>query len=227
MKTNSGRENFVCEYLLRTYQPSSVILYGSRAISEATPHSDWDLYLLIAGHQGQILESLAGESLDITFVGRDVEAVSIPDEFDNTLISGRLLFDKEGLGKRLLAKAQAIYQGGRNLSPEDLIARKYYLEKLVGRMKDHQANPAIFFMRSGHLYREAIRSWYEVLHNRWQVFLSQAVREIGETDKDFYNLLATIHGPNPVGEKICAASLIITKLFEKDRRTETLCLTIS
>ncbi len=226
MNTANVSIDRILEHIVNLYHPLAVILYGSRAVGDNTPHSDWDLYLIVDQKKdslfGQQIAMFLDQSLDIVFVTHEVDALDIVVEFDNTLVSARVVFDPHGIGKSLLDRASKTYLSGRNLCQKDIVARREYLTKLQGRLEDHKGNPALFFMRSSQFYREAIRAWYEILHNRWQSFLSQALKEIKSADPDFHSLLETIHNSGFSETKLVATRSILEHLFQNRNTTGSL-----
>lgn len=150
------REEFVGVHDCHT-----VILYGSRAIGDATPESDWDVAGVRArGEMFRVSRPWRGTFLD-AFVYADAE-VSEPNEDLLKLRGGRLLEDANGFGARLLARLDAFYESGPPLRPAwHWEMQRVWFAKTLARIRRDDVEARL---RRGWLVMEALENYFCFRH---------------------------------------------------------------
>ena len=98
----------ILRYIQETYAPAALFVYGSRADGSAGPDSDFDALALTAdGPARHDVSFVGGVQLDLFLH----PAASFRGDFDPAeflrLLDGRLVWDRDGTGKALLAKLAA------------------------------------------------------------------------------------------------------------------------
>ena len=93
----------------------AVILVGSGARRALTRHSDVDLIALVKGQdEGEEIIRIADRFIDIRYRSHEVveEELSLAPRLPPLLRKGRVLFEYEGVGTKLLEKAQQLFRQG-------------------------------------------------------------------------------------------------------------------
>jgi len=199
------------------YNPTAILLHGSRAVGMEREHSDWDIILIVEkdglGKNGRI--EIEGQDVELKFHVLPDGDFSVLNIFDIYLQFAKVLWEEGSVGTDLLEKAKAEYAKGPNLTDEELRKWKQFFEHKIAGMKDDVESLHMFFKHVNVLHNNAIRFWYEILHNQFSKPYYMAIPEIQEKDPGFKKLLDVLIS-NEVSntEKIEAGEGVLKSLFK-------------
>ncbi|TSC61047.1 MAG: hypothetical protein G01um1014107_137 [Parcubacteria group bacterium Gr01-1014_107] len=213
-----SKERAIVEYLKNKYQPSAILLHGSRAVSRARANSDWDIIMIFdrENKEKKHREQIAGESIEWKAFKLPIESEDIIETFDLYLQFAKVLWEKDKVGASLLQKAAEEYSKGPNLSEDSIQGEKEFFEHKILSMKDDEEMSYMFFRHLCVLFNLASRLWFEVLHNEYPKPYYLAFPIIKEKDSTYHNqlmiLCSNIYSND---EKIASAEWISKRLFSK------------
>lgn len=179
--------------LLDTYDPLAIILHGSYAREDNLPESDIDIYIVVESvneASKKRIREFEGHILDLDFLTKEeVISPSINERFGYNLSDGKVLFDTDDIAKTLVENALALYSKGRNLTEDEIEARKYFYTRSLGRLRDSVDSPVSFEVRFGDLYGKLPRYWCELKQDTWGKSIRSTVKEMQEKDIFYLNKL--------------------------------------
>lgn len=139
MKTNSLVTDPFLEdaimTLVQEHKCHTVILYGSRARGDATPHSDYDLMgVRKTGKKSRLAEERKGKFLDaFIFPEKDLAKVT---EQHFYMREAQVLFEKEDFGSKFIQRLQrALKKPLKYLADDEIKARKIWSKKMLKRIE--------------------------------------------------------------------------------------------
>jgi len=101
----------ILSYIIDTYSPDSVIVYGSFADGSSDEDSDFDALVIADGEPRHDRSTVAGTMLDVFICPpRAFEAEFDPDEFVQ-ILDGQIVLDKSGTAARLMDAVRAYVSG--------------------------------------------------------------------------------------------------------------------
>jgi predicted nucleotidyltransferase len=201
---NNGRGDCVSEMnesslvaLLQTrFSAHTILLYGSRARGDATPHSDWDVVCVgnvaKTEHRGWWEE---GAFLDV-FVYAELPTESLePDHLG--LLGGRILVDERGLAEPFLRKLAEYHARGPAPMPEHHRQMLHtWVTKTVERARrglQDEADLEAHFRRYW-LLKDLLEMSYQ-LRGRWFPGPKVALTSLKDEDPALWQLFARALAP--------------------------------
>jgi hypothetical protein len=171
------------DVLRERYGCHTAILYGSRAIGDPKPTSDFD----IAGFAATAsVERIAGKwrtSYVDAFIYPESRLES-PDQDLLSLCSGLVLFERDGAGQRLLDQLQQLQlKGPAALSENEAIVRRRWAWKMLERAETEDAEGN--FRRAWLL--TALLEDYFALRNMWYQGPKKSLAYLRSEASDVYN----------------------------------------
>lgn len=202
----------ITQFLLKEYNPTVIVLGGSRARGEEQNRSDWDIFLFGSQKQPSQFLEFEGQTLDLTFhewpQPKDyIFKIPFGPVWPNTV-----LYDaSEGEFAQVLKKTLAVYnQGPRNAYPEGCAQRLTKLKRWKHKMEVYVKREEVQFYYVGYVYELALRVWFEQ-QNLWPLTPVKAIPYIQERDTEFYQHLQSLIHRSP-SDKVKAVEGIIEKI---------------
>lgn len=124
----------ILQYITDTYDPVSIIVYGSYADGTNTPHSDFDALVISRSHR-QFHDSarVAGVPLDVFVYPQQYFAHGYdPDEF-LPVMDGIIVLDSEGNGTALKDRVATHFRTKKSKSADELRASLDWCQKMLTR----------------------------------------------------------------------------------------------
>ena len=123
----------ILSYIIDTYSPDSVIVYGSFADGSSDEDSDFDALVIADGEPRHDRSTVAGTMLDV-FIRppRTFEAEFAPDEFVQ-ILDGQIVLDKSGAAARLMNAVRAYVSGFSAKSVEERRQALGWCQKMLAR----------------------------------------------------------------------------------------------
>jgi predicted nucleotidyltransferase len=203
--TNDELIELLCEDLRVAYGCHTAILYGSRARDDWEATSDFDVIAFRdTGDQQRVASRWKGVFLDL-FVH------STNDESDPSWIrinGGRILFQKNGFGEKVLDCVKALFEAGPEEVPiSELQVRKIWAEKMLERAAkgDVEGN-----FRLHWLLFVLLEDYFAVRRN-WYLGPKQSFRKLRETTEKHFRIFETALKP---GASLDAVREVIGVTFE-------------
>jgi hypothetical protein len=202
--------------LVRELGPIAVLLHGSRAVGRGRPDSDWDLCVLVEGitEPAWRTEQIGGElSLDL-----DVVPAAAPDDlivrlFGTGLRSATVLTDSDNhVGARLIARARALHEQGRQLPVSTLVEQAAHAQRVARRMAGTTVTPELFFFHLSTFFSLAVTYWFD-REGRWPEPPYEALESIGAADADYASLLRELAADVTAGRKAEVAEQVAARLL--------------
>ena len=209
-------EEKIIEHLKNKYNPSAIMLHGSRAIGKAREHSDWDFLMLF--HElpkpPDFREIVNGQNIEVISLSADISDDGVINEMGTKLQNARLVFDSESNGDRVLKAAKAHYAKGFSWPDTWPNGPKLFMASKIDGMGDYVGEPEIFQKYLGTFYERALNYWYQVLHKKFSQPVYLAVETIKDKDPEYFAHLSALASSSVTNqEKIDHAQKIHGKLF--------------
>lgn len=153
--------NQIIEYIKNTYDPISIIVYGSYSDGTNNLSSDFDA-LVISGSRQQVHDTsfVDGIQLDV-FV---YPAAFFDNAYDCAdfiqIVNGTVLFDTDGKGKLLKERVVSFFQSKQSKSDEEIKANIDWCGKMLARTKRNDT--------------EGMYRWHWVLIDSLEIFCDAA-----------------------------------------------------
>lgn len=123
-----------CEYLLKKYSPSAMIVYGSYADGTRGEDSDFDALMLVDENlRLHDTEMVGGVRLDVFVYPFSVLTENFAPEEFLQILDGKILLDARGEGAKLMAAVQDYVQSLPKKTPEENLAAVRWCEKMLVR----------------------------------------------------------------------------------------------
>ncbi|MEE9253936.1 MAG: nucleotidyltransferase domain-containing protein, partial [Pseudomonadales bacterium] len=180
------------------FEPTSIVLVGSRADGVARPESDWDIYVLIDDGNGPSAPTptprkFDGQTLDVALTSLSIPLSRVVDVFGPNLQQSRILMDDlNETAKALVTAAHTAYAKGRKLAPSEISQRVAQMRRNIETMETRRDEVGPFFEALAFVFYIAHRWWYEVTHDRWSQSVHRAMPEIAREDPEFHANLVTL-----------------------------------
>lgn len=126
--------NAILSYLKQTYDPLSIILYGSYADGTANEHSDFDALVISKDHeQVHDVSTVNGTQLDVFVYPQSC----FQQEFDCMdfvqIADGQVMFDTDGIADRLRSDVRSFLDLLPMRSPEEARESVAWCRKMLAR----------------------------------------------------------------------------------------------
>lgn len=210
-------EKEITDYLVKKFNPVTIILHGSRASSFAKPHSDWDIYVFvdqeITGREF-IGEIFMDQNLDAGLIKYPVDDEIIKQKLVAISHAAKVIYDTGSCGQKLIARAKEIREKGVNLTKKEIENKKLFMTRSVDRLRDAVNDDAFFFFRLGSDFiRSALNNWFTILHNEYSVPIYMSLPRIKKDDPEYYAALEKLWSKENNQIKLEAVEYIFTRLF--------------
>lgn len=203
--TNEELIESLREDLRLTYGCHTAILYGSRARDDWDSTSDIDVIAFRdTGEHLRVASRWNGVFLDLFVHTEDDEA----DPSWVRINGGRVLFQKDGLGDKVLERVKAIFDAGpEDVSISELQVRKVWAEKMLERAAkgDVEGNFRLHWL----LY--VLLEDYFAVRRDWYLGPKQSFRRLGETAENHLSIFEAALKP---GAPLDAVREVIGVTFE-------------
>ncbi len=213
-------EQQLTNFLIQKYDPTGIILYGSRVTGNATPYSDWDIFVFTDKTADGLEDYYQhsewnGEALEINIYPSKVADDFILDSAMHPVRDMKILFDRSGgLLEQIITRTQEAYAAGpKPLTFEQKQVYKKIITKFVRKIQSRPDDAGHVLFGVGQLYIYAVRYWFE-MRSMWPLPIYEATRYITEHDKDYANLLDILTSRERTPEEKYEAGIqICTALF--------------
>ena len=204
----------IVDHLIKKYNPEAIIFHGSRAREAEREDSDWDLYVFVSDKEVKGgTELFEGQQLDVALMHTPIEEYDFVDTFGPTLRIAKILFDKTGIGERIMTEIKDIYGKDKKLTEQDILNRKRRFERMLSRIEGTIDNDLLFFYHTGSFFESVVRYWFE-MRSEWPEPPYHALPIIKEKDSAYFELLSTIASDAPNTKRAEAYRRIYETLFE-------------
>jgi len=170
----------------------AVILVGSGARRSVTPHSDVDFIAVIKGEEErEEVIRIADRSVEIRYRGLKAIEMELPyaPRLPPLLRKGRVLFEFEGTGGRLVDQAAHRFrQGPPPLSMNEKIRLKAQCLHWIGKVEDVQNEPAAAQYLFGIFLEDLVGAFFR-MRGFWLTSPVETVRFISSRDSVLGELL--------------------------------------
>ena len=210
-----NKQDKIVTYLKDKYDPQALILHGSRAAGQATEHSDWDIFMLDTQQLPSETGCKFGAELDVASKQLPIDTTQdVESQFGCQLKQAEVLHDTNGVGKRILELAKALYADGFNATQKEIDDKKNNLRRTYYRLAERSEHIA-------HLYRldfvaYSTRYWYQILQNKWQDNFYFAFPRIKSEDPEYYDNLMTVLEGDDNSEQLASARRVHKELFGEE-----------
>ncbi len=213
-------EGKIIDYLVKKYEPTGIILFGSRVSENAPFKSDWDLFVFTNKKEDEVedyadLKEFEGEAIEVS-----PESTNVSDDFilqtaSHPVEEARILYDKsDGLMEKIIKNTKEAYNKKPNLLNErkkDLYRK--ILNKFIRKAESRPENLGYVYFGVSQFYIYAIRYWFEN-RGEWPKSIHNAIPYIESVDIDFSKFLEILVDSNRENEaKIKAMKTIRDLLF--------------
>jgi hypothetical protein len=196
----------------------SIILVGSGARRSLTPHSDLNFIALVKGEgEGEEIVRVADRSIDIRYRSHKAVEQEMPhvSRLPPLLRKGRVLFDHEMIGAKLVEKAaQRFRQGPKPASMNERIRLKADCFHRLGKAQDMLHQPATAQYLFGIFLDHLLNSFFR-LRGFWLTSPADLVRFIMTRDAAVGELFDRAMSAPTLAERL-ALGQELTHLIFKD-----------
>jgi hypothetical protein len=196
----------------------SIILVGSGARRSLTPHSDLNFIALVKGEdEGEEIVRVADRSIDIRYRSHKAVEQEMPhvSRLPPLLRKGRVLFDHEMIGAKLVEKAaQRFRQGPKPASMNERIRLKADCFHRLGKAQDMLHQPATAQYLFGIFLDHLLNSFFR-LRGFWLTSPADLVRFIMTRDATVGELFDRAMSATTLAERL-ALGQELTHLIFKD-----------
>lgn len=206
-------EQELITHLRQAFNPTAIILHGSRAVGKERPHSDWDICLLFASYSELPKNGrFFWKEQNVEYSCHKLPIADIEDQFGVKLQFGRVLYEHENEATELLQQAKTQYEKPLGwIDSQKDNHRLWMLGRLDG-MRDTVDQPIIFERYASDFYARITNYWYLALYNTNPKPIYIAVEEIAATDPEYFKLIETFaNGTHE--QKLVAAEKIYERCF--------------
>ena len=206
-------EQDLTTHLRQTFNPTGIILHGSRAVGKERPHSDWDICLLFDSNtelpkNGRFF----WQEQNVEYSCHQLPVADIEDQFGVKLQFGRVLYEYGSEATGLLQRAKELYQKPLGwIDSQKDNHRLWMLGRLDG-MRDTIDQPIIFERYASDFYARITNYWYLALYDTNPKPIYIAIEEIKEKDSEYFKLIET-YANGTHEQKLSAAEEIYKRCF--------------
>ncbi len=195
----------------------AILLVGSGSRRALTAHSDLDLIAVIKGQaEGHELVRVASRLVEIRYRGQkamEQELREVP-RLPPLLRRGRILFDLEGAGAKLVDKANQIFrQGPPPISLNEKIRLKADCTHWLGKAEDLRHQPPTAHYLLGLFLDDLLQAFF-CFRNLWPTAPSETLRFVSTRDRAMGDLLAQFLTAPSLGERLTVAQQLSDLTFQ-------------
>lgn len=209
------KEKSIIDFLRNKYNPTAIILHGSRAVKMERKNSDWDIFMIFKNEipRSNFREEIDNEDVEWKAFKMPIDDKNILSTFDVYLQNARVIWEKDNDGSNLIESAKKVYSHGPNLTKDDIEREKIFLKHKLNGMIDDIDTPYMFLRHLNVFFNRASNMWFEIINNKFPMPYYLAMPKIQEEDSEFALNLLILSSNNSNQEKINAAEKIIKRLF--------------
>ncbi|MEW6543368.1 MAG: hypothetical protein AB1411_07140 [Nitrospirota bacterium] len=194
----------------------AVILVGSGARRALTPHSDLDLIAVVKGQdEGQEIVRIADRLVEIRYRGHktvEQEIGHVP-RLPPLLRKGRILYEQEAAGSRLIEKAgQRFRQGPPPASLNEKIRLKAECFHWLGKAEDLAQYPATAQYLLGLFFESLVQAFFR-LRGFWPTSPADTLRFVSSRDATVGGLLERLLTLPTLEERLAVGKELADVIF--------------
>jgi predicted nucleotidyltransferase len=178
------KRDTIIKYLIETYSPDAIIMYGSFVDGSANEHSDFDA-LVIANsskkHDSSVIEDIP---LDVFIYPPEVFQDEYNPEDFIQVFDGEIVLDKKGIAKSLKERVLEFIKGRTLKTNEEIQNEVYWLKKML--------------MRTSRGDTEGYYRWHWLLYDSLEIYFDikrlrycgpkKALRTLHQIDPEAYHI---------------------------------------
>lgn len=178
------KRDTIIKYLIETYSPDAIIVYGSFVDGSANEHSDFDA-LVIANsskkHDSSVIEDIP---LDVFIYPPEVFQDEYNPEDFIQVFDGEIVLDKKGIAKSLKERVLEFTKGRTLKTNEEIQNEVYWLKKML--------------MRTSRGDTEGYYRWHWLLYDSLEIYFNikrlrycgpkKALRTLHKIDPEAYSI---------------------------------------
>ena len=195
----------------------AVILVGSGARRALTSHSDLDLIALVKGQdEGQEIIRIADRLVDIRYRSHEAveEELSFAPRLPPLLRKGRVLFEYEGVGTKVLEKAQQLFRHGPPpVGLNERIRLKAACLHWLGKAEDLVDHPANAEYLLGIFLEELLAVFFR-LRGFWLTSPADMLRFVSSRDPAMGDLVSRFLTVTTLSERLELGRQLADLLFK-------------
>ena len=206
-------EQDIITHLRETFNPTAIILHGSRAVGRERLHSDWDICLLFNA-ESEIPKNgrLLWREQNIEYSCRQLPVTNIEVQFGIKLQFGRVLYETSDEASKLLQEAKDLYEKPLGWVELQKDHHELWMLGRLNGMQDTIDEPLVFERYASDFYARITNYWYLSLHDTNPKPIYLALEEIADKDPEYFALLEEfVHGSRE--QKIKSAEGIYQRCF--------------
>lgn len=194
----------------------AVILVGSGAKRALTPHSDLDLIAVVKGKdEGDEIVRVGDRLVDIRYrehKGVEQDIAQVP-RLPPLLRKGRVLFDLEAVGAKLIEKAgQRFRAGPPPAGMHEKIRLKAECYHRLGKAQDMSHQPALAQYLLGLFLEELLHGFFR-MRSFWPTAPTETLRFAASRDAAIGDLLERFHTAPTLAERLQAGRDLANHVF--------------
>lgn len=178
------RTEQIIHYLIETYEPSAMILYGSFADGSANKNSDFDA-LVITDHIRKHDASVICDTVLDVFIypSETFRSAYDPEEFIQ-VFDGKIIFDKEGIAEKLQQRVLEYIGDAPEKTEEEIRQELDWCEKMCSRTLRGDAEG---FYRWHWLLCDSLEIYSDIRHLFYHG-PKKALRQMEQSDPEAFGL---------------------------------------
>ncbi len=206
-------EQEIKKYLVEKYNPTALVLHGSRANRMARVHSDWD-FVMFAKQDTKPLnrEIVFGANIELKQIVLPVPEDKFLGFFFRTE-NTKILHDPESIAKRLLELNEVKIKEGNKFTHEDRVKRYAFLISALDGIGDYQDDPLCLFDKKINFYTRIVESWFRFNKREFEPSHYIAFPTIQKEDPEFYSLIKNFVEKTDADDLVGIGKEILKKMF--------------
>lgn len=195
----------------------SIILVGSGARRALTPHSNLNLIALVKGQdEGEEIVRIAERIAEIRYRGHKAVEQELPHalRLPPLLRKGRVLFDYEAIGAKLVERAnQRFRQGPPPAGLNEKIRLKAECLHRLGKAEDLVHHPATTHYLLGRFLEDLLQAFFR-LRGYWPTTPADMLRFIASRDAELGALLDRFMNTTAIPERVSLGRQLVDLIFK-------------
>jgi predicted nucleotidyltransferase len=196
----------------------AVILVGSGARRALTAHSDLDFVALVKGHdEGRDTIRIADRLVDIRYRSAQAVEEELPHSLrlPPLLRKGRVLFEHEAVGTKLIDKAQQRFrQGPPQVGMAEKIRLKADCQHWLGKAEDLAGQPATAAYLLAIFFEELLQAFFQ-LKGLWITAPADMLRFAASRDGVFGQLIERFQTAPTLPARLDAGRSLLQHVFKE------------
>lgn len=206
-------EQELTKYLKEKYNPTALVLHGSRANGMSREHSDWDFVMFTKQDVNPLTrEIIFGANLELKQIVLPVPEGKFLGFFLRTE-NTKILHDPESIAKRIIGLNDARVKEGNQFTQEDRTKRYAFLSSALDGIGDYKDDPLNLFDKKIGFYTKIVDAWFRFKKNEFEPSHYIAFPIIEEEDPEFYALIRDFVAKTDADGLVITGYQIINRLF--------------